>query len=386
MMFYKIAVCITFLYLVGCNTTKVQQVEQQIELEQLLNHSLFNKLDTPSEYSIFELPNAEKETFLAYAEKQKQSEIRHDRIIYNYLESNLANFKYHGDTLTSAQALKLSQGNCISLAVLTQSYAQALGLETSFQEVTSQPVYAKENNVVYVASHFRTRVYAPKVEKKDDNIVEFFRASTLIDYFPTRRSFYSSSADYNDLVSKFYSNLAATALADKQLDIAYSLILQANKYTPNDPELFNIAGILHRRAGDLQSAKNIYQTALSNNEISINLISNYQLLAKKLGDKELVKELTSQLVNKEKDPYELLVIAKNDLQAGHAHQAKAHLEQAITKAPYIAELYLELAKVRYQQGNIKQTQTLLEKAIELERDNQKIDVYQAKLLSLQMDK
>lgn len=366
MMFYKIAVCITFLYLVGCNTTKVHQVEQQIELEQLLNHSLFNKLDTPSEYSIFELPNAEKEKFLAYAEKQKQSEIRHDRIIYNYLESNLANFKYHGDTLTSAQALKLSQGNCISLAVLTQSYAQALGLETSFQEVTSQPVYAKENNVVYVASHFRTRVYAPKVEKKDDNIVEFFRAGTL--------------------VSKFYSNLAATALAEKQLDIAYSLILQANKYTPNDPELFNIAGVLHRRAGDLKSAKNIYQTALSNNEISINLISNYQLLAKKLGDKELVKELTSQLVNKEKDPYELLVIAKNNLQAGHAHQAKAHLEQAITKAPYIAELYLELAKVRYQQGNIKQTQTLLEKAIELERDNQKLDVYQAKLLSLQMDK
>ncbi|MEL0656866.1 tetratricopeptide repeat protein [Pseudoalteromonas issachenkonii] len=386
MMFYKIAVCITFLYLVGCNTTKVQQVEQQVGLEQLLNHSLFNKLDTPSERSIFELPNAEKEKFLAYAEKQKQSEIRHDRIIYNYLESNLANFKYHGDTLTSAQALKLSQGNCISLAVLTQSYAQALGLETSFQEVTSKPIYAKENNVVYVASHFRTRVYAPKIEKKDDNIVEFFRAGTLIDYFPTRRSFYSSSADYNDLVSKFYSNLAATALAEKQLDIAYSLILQANKYTPNDPELFNIAGVLHRRAGDLQSAKNIYQTALRNNEISINLISNYQLLAKKLGDKELVKKLTSQLVNKEKDPYELLVIAKNDLQAGHAHQAKAHLEQAITKAPYIAELYLELAKVRYQQGNIKQTQTLLEKAIELERDNQKIDVYQAKLLSLQMDK
>ena len=386
MIFIKIVISITFLFLVGCNTTKVQQVEQQVELEQLLNHSLFNELDTPSAHSIFELPDAEKEMFLAYAENQKLSQIRDDRIIYNYLESQIANFKYHGDTLTSAQTLKRSQGNCISLAILTQSYAQALGLETSFQEVTSKPIYAKENNVVYVANHFRTKVYAPKVEKKDDNIIEFFRAGTLIDYFPTNRSFYSSSADYNDLVSKFYSNLAATALADKQLDIAYSLILQANKFTPNDAELFNIAGILHRRAGDLQSAKNIYQTALSNNEININLISNYQLLAEELGDKELVKELTSQLVTKEKDPYELLVIAKNNLQAGHAHQAKAHLEQAITKAPYIAELYLELAKVRYQQGNIKQTQTLLEKAIELERDNQKLDVYQAKLLSLQMDK
>lgn len=121
MIFIKIVISITFLFLVGCNTTKVQQVEQQVGLEQLLNHSLFNKLDTPSEHSIFELPDAEKEMFLAYAENQKLSQIRDDRIIYNYLESQIANFKYHGDTLTSAQTLKRSQGNCISLAILTQS-------------------------------------------------------------------------------------------------------------------------------------------------------------------------------------------------------------------------------------------------------------------------
>jgi Tfp pilus assembly protein PilF len=80
------------------------------------------------------------------------------------------------------------------------------------------------------------------------------------------------------------------------------------------------------------------------------------------------------------------VIAKNNLQTGHVRQATTHLEQAITTAPYIAELYLELAKVRYQQGNTTQTQTLLEKAIELERDNQKLDVYQAKLLPLKISK
>jgi len=47
--------------------------------------------------------------------------------------------------------LNLAQGNCISLAVLTQSYAQTLGLKTSFQEMTSEPVYAQEDNLVYVA-------------------------------------------------------------------------------------------------------------------------------------------------------------------------------------------------------------------------------------------
>jgi tetratricopeptide (TPR) repeat protein len=380
----KFLILIFCLFLTACKNAPTITPAEKVQLSSLINHSLFERLDIPTEQSIFELPQAEKQKFLTYANKNL-ADTRADQVIFNYLESQLENFQYHGDTLTSKQALKLSQGNCISLAVLTQSYAQTLGLDTSFQEMTSEPVYAKESNIVYVANHFRTKIYAPKV-KKEDNYIEFIRAGTLIDYFPTQGSTYSGSATYNDLLAKFYSNLAANALAEKQFNTAYSLILQANKFTPNDAELFNIAGILHRRVGDLLSAKNIYQTALSNNEISINLISNYQLLAKELGDKELVKELTSQLVNKEKDPYELLVIAKNNLQAGHVHQAKTHLEQAITKAPYIAELYLELAKVRYQQGNTKQTQALLEKAIELERDNQKLDVYQAKLLSLQTDK
>ncbi|AQP99699.1 hypothetical protein B0W48_07775 [Pseudoalteromonas aliena] len=380
----KFLILIFCLFLTACKNAPTITPAEKVQLSSLINHSLFERLDIPTEQSIFELPQAEKQKFLTYA-NENLADTRADQVIFNYLESQLENFQYHGDTLTSKQALKLSQGNCISLAVLTQSYAQTLGLDTSFQEMTSEPVYAKESNIVYVANHFRTKIYAPKV-KKEDNYIEFIRAGTLIDYFPTQGSTYSGSATYNDLLAKFYSNLAANALAEKQFNTAYSLILQANKFTPNDAELFNIAGILHRRVGDLLSAKNIYQTALSNNEISINLISNYQLLAKELGDKELVKELTSQLVNKEKDPYELLVIAKNNLQAGHVHQAKTHLEQAITKAPYIAELYLELAKVRYQQGNTKQTQALLEKAIELERDNQKLDVYQAKLLSLQTDK
>ncbi|GAA79536.1 lipopolysaccharide assembly protein LapB [Pseudoalteromonas sp. BSi20495] len=380
----KFIILIFCLFLTACKNTPAITPAQKVQLSSLINHSLFERLGTPTEQSIFELPQAEKQKFLTYA-NENLADTRADQVIFNYLEGRLENFKYHGDTLTSKQALKLSQGNCISLAVLTQSYAQTLSLDTSFQEVTSEPVYAKESNIVYVANHFRTKVYAPKV-KKEDNYIEFIRAGTLIDYFPTQGSIYSGSATYNDLLAKFYSNLATNALAKKQFNTAYSLILQANKFTPNDAELFNIAGILHRRVGDLQSAKNIYQTALSNNEISINLISNYKLLAEELGDKELVKELTSQLVNKEKDPYELLVIAKNNLQAGHVHQAKANLEQAITKAPYIAELYLELAKVRYRQGNTKQTQTLLEKAIKLERDNQKLDIYQAKLLSLQMEK
>lgn len=370
--------------LTACKNTPTNPSPNKTLLTSVINHSLFKRVNTLNEQSIFELPQAEKEKFMAYA-NEKLVDTRADRVIFNYLQNQLTNFKYHGDTLTSKQTIELSQGNCISLAVLTQSYAQLLNLETSFQEMTSAPVYAKENNIIYVANHFRTKVYAPEQEKDDDLIV-FIRPGTLIDYFPTRGSIYSGSATYNDLLSKFYSNLAAKALAKKQLNIAYSLILKANTFTPNDPELFNMAGVLHRRAEDLQSAKVIYQTALNNNEISVNLIHNYRALAKDLGDKTLEGQLTSHLINKEKDPYELLVIAQNDLQDGKITQAKNHLELAIAKAPYISELYLELAKIRYQQGKTKQTQALLEKAMQHERDNKKLNVYQAKLASLNTQK
>lgn len=370
--------------LTACKNTPTNTPPNKTLLTSVINHSLFKRVNTLNEQSIFELPQAEKEKFMAYA-NEKLVDTRADRVIFNYLQNQLTNFKYHGDTLTSKQTIELSQGNCISLAVLTQSYAQLLNLETSFQEMTSAPVYAKENNIIYIANHFRTKVYAPEQEK-DDNLIVFIRPGTLIDYFPTRGSIYSGSATYNDLLSKFYSNLAAKALAKKQLNIAYSLILKANTFTPNDPELFNMAGVLHRRAEDLQSAKVIYQTALDNNEISVNLIHNYRALAKDLDDKTLEGQLTSHLINKEKDPYELLAIAQNDLQDGKITQAKNHLELAIAKAPYISELYLELAKIRYQQGKTKQTQALLEKAMQHERDNKKLNVYQAKLASLNTQK
>jgi len=76
-------------------------------------------------------------------------------------------------------------------------------------------------------------------------------------------------------------------------------------------------------------------------------------------------------------------LAKNELQTGYINRAKDHLELALFKAPYISELYLELAKVRYQQGKTERSKRLLKKAIEYERDDKKLDVYQAKLLSLQ---
>ncbi|MBQ4834059.1 hypothetical protein J8L70_12470 [Pseudoalteromonas sp. MMG010] len=378
-----IILCLSSVFLSGCNSTstaKTEQSETFLSLHQLINHSLFQQQKTPSEEAIFTLSKAQKKRFLNYA-KQHFDTVRADRIIYNYLEEQLSDFKYYGETLSATESVSLEKGNCISLAIVTQSYAELLGLETSFQEVSSTPIYAQQGNLIYVSKHLRTKVYAPPPEKKK-GVLSLFRSGTLIDYFPTRGSFYSGNASYNDLVSMFYSNLAGDTLQKKQYDFAYSFIIQANKYTPNHPELFNMAAILHRRMGDKTSAQHIYQTALEQDNVSVNLLSNYRILAQEMGDHALIEQINRALINDEKDPYELLVIAANARQQGALIRAKSNLELAITKAPYIADLYLELAKVHFQQGHTARTQSLLSKAIELERDKQKLNIYQAKLLAL----
>ena len=149
------------LLLTACSSTPPEAPIKKVQLTHIINHSLFEQVKTPSEHSIFELSEPEKSAFLTYAHS-RLSNVRADEVIFNYLQNQLTNFKYDGATLTAQQSIERSEGNCISLAILTQSYAQLLNLETSFQEMTSEPVYAKEGNVIYVANHFRTKIYAPK--------------------------------------------------------------------------------------------------------------------------------------------------------------------------------------------------------------------------------
>ncbi|MGS0537026.1 tetratricopeptide repeat protein [Pseudoalteromonas sp. SaAl2] len=367
--------------LAACKSTEPLNTPSA-SLNSLLNYSRFELQLTPSEDEIFILPQNEVNKFLSYVNEQRQREPTDDVILSDYIERSYSRFSYHGDTLTAEQTLKFQHGNCISLAILTQSYANLIDLETSFQEMTSEPVYGKESNIVLIANHFRTKLYRPYVEAEGE--ITFIRPGTLIDYFPSRGSFYVNSANKNDLVSKYYSNLAADAVLKNNYDLAFSLLIKANEYTPNDPELFNLAAIIHRRSNDIATSQRIYQSALDQKLHSLNLLSNYKLLAQSLGDSMLADKLDSIIGMQDKDPFELIALSETENLSGRVMSAKKHLNEAINKAPYLAEPYVALAKISYQQGHQKDAKRLLKQAIQLERNKEQINVYQAKLNAVQM--
>ena len=59
-----------------------------------------------------------------------------------------------------------------------------------------------------------------------------------------------------------------------------------------------------------------------------------------------------------------------------------HIDEAINKAPYLADPYVALAKIRYQQGNLNDAHKLLKQAMDLERDHQQRSIYAAKLAAI----
>ncbi|CAM4056874.1 tetratricopeptide repeat protein [Pseudoalteromonas byunsanensis] len=378
----KFFALLLILLLTGCKQTQKVEIKESLKKPStLLNHTLFTRLDIENEASIFALPEAEQQKFINYAEEQKLKNIRADTIIANYLDSSLDRFSYDGATLNASHTLAKNEGNCISLAILTQAYANILGVETSFREVASMPIYKKQGQTILVSNHFKTKLYAPP-EQDDKNWLYAIRPGTVIDYFPARDLVFVGSATYADLVAKYYANLATEALLAEQFDTSYSLVSQALEYAPYDPEMINLAAILHRRVGDTDTAKKLFEFAVNNQLVSSNLLYSYSYLAQQLSDTQLQEELEKKLLDNAKTPFDFLQLAEQEIAKERYFRAESLLKDLIATTPYIPEPYFALAKIYYLQDKKEKSAMYLQYAIEKSEDREKQGVYQAKLNTL----
>lgn len=381
-------VLVTILVIAGC-TSKSTLRDKYSELPSPItfaNLSLFKVKNVPEESEIFKLPAAEQQRFLArYAEFLAQG-LRADVAISKYLERSVSGFTYDGETLTANQALIKQQGNCVSLAILTQAYASLAGIDTTFLEVSTYPIFKKQHDLMLVSSHFSTKLFAPKQqnEQQDKNWIQIIRAGTVVDYFPEQSTFFIGNAKYQDLVSKYYSNLASEALLNNDYDLSFSLIQQAIKVTPYDPDVINFLAVLHRRVGDVNTAKHIFEFALEHNLVNSNLIASYRVLAIQLNDQMLVKKLELKLEETAATPFDYLEIANREIYYQNFNKAEKIIFGVIDKYSYLPEPYFALSKVYYLKGDNKTAAEYLQQAINKSDSQEKTGMYQAKLKSLEL--
>ncbi|WP_081310694.1 tetratricopeptide repeat protein [Pseudoalteromonas luteoviolacea] len=369
---------LSILFLItACNSSKEVPETAIPFVNTLFSENAFQVQPTIEESEIFLLPQQEQRKFLAHFNKQVEQGIRPDKVVFNYLEQRLDNFTYDGATLTAQESLTRNEGNCISLAILTQAYANLAQIETTFREVGTIPVFRKDNNTILISNHFRTKLLAPK-RVTGANEFEILRAGTVVDYFPAQDSFFIDAAHYHDLVAKYYANKSVDALLDEQFDESYSLLTKALIYTPYDPELINLAAVLHRRSDKKAHALQIFEYAKNHGLTSQNLLVNYLSLAKTQTNPVLVAHLEASLDSNASTPFDKIQVAQRSVKKGKYNKAIRELKEVILEVPYIPEPYFELARIYYVKGELDMTARFLTLAVEKSSDPEKRALFQAK--------
>lgn len=347
---------------------------------------LFIPVDT-SQHQIFELSDEQKANFFDYFYNLDIAHISPHQRVADYLFNLNNDFTYHGKTYNATNALAKKQGNCMSLAVLSTAIAKLVGVDYQYREVHSTPVYTEYSSAAN--GHFQTlstHVNLTLVNKgfsPDSNSSTF--SYITIDYFKEAGDVKSSRVSQNDVEIMYWHNLAADALIDNRLDLAFTYTLKAHKLDSLHPDTLNLLAILYGRKGREDLAYKLYDSMDKNKLASFAAIDNFASLLRKRGNVKRANQLSQNIATVTEDnPYTWIKRGKAHLEKGRLTLAEAHFLKAAKKASYLHEPYFLLAKIYAQQSKLLAARQALEKAQSLAYLPEDEKRYLAKLAGLSL--
>ena len=373
-----------FMAISACSNKNLQNKGIKYQVNVPINKTLFSdEGKTPNfQDDIFTLSPSQQNNILSAVEKKQAQGLKLHKALAAVLNTKLSNFTYYGETYNAEMTMRLNSGNCMSLAVLTTAYAKLLGLKFSYREVSTIPIFEKENNLILSSSHVQTVIYDTEfVEDVDTFYLQ--KPGVVIDYFSNKNNRVGKSFGESTFVSMYYRNLAADALIENELAKAFILAEKAYAYNKQNIEAINLLAVIHRRAGDDKGAENIYQAGLQIEQSSIALISNYIMLLRKqkrFDEAEVHQEKLDQL--DDPNPYHWLEQAYIAEQSHKKNKAIKYYQKALENAPYLNQAYLGLYHIYLERGRLAKAKAMLKNALEWTYEIDQRKQYKYKLYSL----
>jgi len=374
---------VTFLvvFISSCSSHSKVSPPSEAFKDIVLNYDLFDVMPQQEKISddIFYLTTEQKTEVLTQVNKRTALGEPTHEALSKVLQSRLGSFTYYGETYNAEEANRLNKGNCMSLAVLTGAFAELIGLDYSFRELTTLPIFDKQNNLILSSSHVQSILYDDRFLPEDD-VIYFSKPSIIIDYFPDNNDLKGRRISKSAFISMYYKNLAADALINEQLGEAFYLAEKAYQYDRSNIAVINLLGVIHRRAGDNRTAENIYKAGMAVDSSHLILMSNYMVLLnseQRFAEAKRVEKRIDLL--DDPNPYQWLeqaYAAKNN------RKAALYFQKALKKAPYLHQAYMGLYQIHLAEGKNLQAKKMLNKALEWSYEIEERKLYKYKLYSL----
>lgn len=331
---------------------------------------------------IYQLSDTQQNAFRNYLNHHSRQDTPAHKRVYEYLESITMNFGYQGNTYTAEEALRKTSGNCLSLAILTTALAQIAGVESGYQLIDSAPVFESQGNVVFRGQHVRTKLYAP-LHNDITGLRPIRRGGLLVDYFAREGDRFVSNISEVEYQAMYYENLASEAISRKDYNTAFWLLSKVLELTPHSSSAINSMAVVHRRAGYVNKAEEIYKYGIDNLPNKVSLLRNYRVLLEEQGRHDEAGVISERLVElDEPNPFDWLHAGQEAYDNGDFRDAITFYKKAVEIAPYLHESYAGMAKAHYKLGERTRAKRELENAQKFSYEKSIQSLYQAKLMAL----
>ena len=285
-------------------------------------------------------------------------------LAYATLDPMLLNFNYDSSlTLTAADTFDRRTGNCLGFSSMFVAMAREAGLKAWFQEVKVPPEWTSINETLLVSMHVNAVV--------QDALSEY-----VVDVTGAKRSEWVRIRRLSDAEAEaqYYNNHGADALVKNDLARAFAYLVKAIRTAPDTSYIWSNLGVVYKRNGQLEDAKQAYYTALEINPAETVALNNLHRIYVEEGDLVRAEKIRSKVErHRRKNPYYLYHLSAQAVEEQHYDDAIKLLNRALKMNGEVYQFHYALARSLFLAGDDKAAQRSLDRAIQLAPPEGKLD-------------
>ncbi len=285
-------------------------------------------------------------------------------------------------TRNAGEAFDARMGNCLSLVIMTATFAQELGLHVQFREVLEMPALEHDVEFTFVVGHVNLVLSTPRQDNRvmtpatDGLVIDFLPGQDL----PRQRV---QLVDERRIRAMYMNNRAAEALAQGQVNEAYWWLRGAAEADAGFANIYNTLGVVYRRQGALPEAEQALLAAIRMDPANEHVRGN-------LDGLQLAQARTGQDLRADGGRVVPAASARFDraraaLAEGRPEQALSLLNGELGLTPRNPELHHWLAVAHARLGDAERARWHLELAAAYSAGSAKQAVYAAKLARLKTE-
>jgi tetratricopeptide (TPR) repeat protein len=306
---------------------------------------------TVDKQTLFQLDAAFLAELAEAGRANKNDQDRLDQLLATIFGPEGRAFPYSsGHSTTAAETWRRKRGDCLSLTVLTYSVAKALGLSAEMQNVRVSPVYSRSGSIDLLSGHVNVLI------KSHGNLHleghPMVPGDVILDFDPGigwwRRG---SALTDDDILARYYNNMAAEYLAQGQSRLAYAYFKAAILAAPRYASGYGNLAQLYVRAGLFADAeKLLLQDIALNSDDFFAIRSLTKLLESQGRQQEAVKYAQMLQERQNRDPYYWISVGVAGLNEGDPNKAVGALERAQELTVGFDEVHRYLAIAYWRAG------------------------------------